>query len=148
MKKTILAYLIRLMVMVGFIFVTSSCGTIISQRESLSVSEDVPLSEFIIGRWEYEGTHKYENSDYVADVSWVYTFVNNKNVLIWTTYDGTTCTYEFVEAELLSIDCSPRMIELMTWSVKRDGQDLLIQRLDNGANGNGELLKFTRVKIR
>src|SRR5687768_12615429 len=106
MKKTTLVYLVRLALMIGSILVISACRTIISQRDSRSVSEDAPISEFIIGRWEYEGTHKYEKSDYVADVTWVYTFVDKKNVLIWTTYDGTTCTYEFVEAELLSIDCS------------------------------------------
>jgi hypothetical protein len=120
----------------------SSCGT--GSRETLAVSEDTPLSEFIIGRWKYEGKHKYENSEYVADVFWEYTFVDEQKFLIWTGNDGGTCADEFV---LLSIDCSPRMLDLMTWSVKRDGQVLLIQRL-NDPYGDGELLKFKRVKTR
>jgi hypothetical protein len=116
------------------------------QSESLYVPENVPLSEFIIGRWKYEGKHKFENSEYVADVYWEYTFEDEKKLLIWTGNDGGTCAYQLIEAELLSIDCSPRMIDLMTWSIKRDGQALLIQRLD-ATYGDGELLRFERIKI-
>ena len=42
--------------------------------------------------------------------------------------DGGTCAYESIEAEFLSIDCSPRMTHLMIWAISRDGQDFRIQR--------------------
>ena len=145
MKKFAIKNSIRLFVIIVSILFGSSCRT--DSKETLAVSEDAPLSEFIIGRWKYEGKHKFENSEYVDDVLWEYTFVNEKKLLIWTVNDGGTCAYEFIEAELLSIDCSPRRIDLMTWSIKRDRQDLLIQRLD-APYGDGELLRFERVKMR
>jgi hypothetical protein len=147
-KKTAFENSIKFILIIGSILISSSCGIAMRQSEPLDVSEDVPLSENIIGRWKYEGKHKYENSEYVADVFWEYTFVDEKKLLIWTGDDGGTCAYEFIEAELLSIDCSPRMIELMIWSIKRDAQDLLIQRLDSEPYGDGELLRFERVTIR
>ena len=146
MKQTAINYSAILILIIGLILFASGCRTRIEQSESLYKPENAPLSEFVIGKWKYEGTHKYENSEYIADVFWEYTFVDEKKLLIWTGNDGGTCSYKFIETELLSIDCSSRMIDLMTWSIKRDGQDLLIQRLDS-PYGDGELLRFERIKI-
>jgi hypothetical protein len=147
MKQTAIKSSATLTLIIGLILTASSCGSRMEQSESLYVPENVPLAEFIIGRWKYEGKHKFENSEYVADVYWEYTFVDEKKFLIWTGNDGGACVYKLIEEELLSIDCSPRMIELMTWSIKRDGQALLIQRLD-APYGDGELLRFERVNMR
>ncbi|MBI5354547.1 MAG: hypothetical protein HZB50_18050 [Chloroflexi bacterium] len=148
MQKTAFENSVKFTLIICSILIATSCSIGIRQNESLDMPEDMPLSEFIIGRWKYEGKHKFESSEYIADVFWEYTFVDETNLLIWTGNDGGTCTYKFIEAELISIDCSPRMIELMTWSVKRDDQDLLIQRLDSESYGDGELLRFERIPIR
>jgi hypothetical protein len=108
------------------------------QSKPENISVDAPLSQFILGRWKYEG---YGNSDKLVE----YTFVDDKVIKIWTGNDGGTCVYNFIEPEVISIDCSPRMIERMKWSVKRDGQFLLIQQLDTEELNGGEQLKFERV---
>jgi hypothetical protein len=145
MKKRVNRCSIKLFVIIVSVLFSSGCGT--RSTETVGVSEETPLPQFLIGTWQYEGKHKYEGSESVADVFWVYRFVDEKKLLIWAGNDGGTCAYRFIEAELLSIDCSPRMNELMIWSINRDGQDLLIQRL-GGPYGDGELLRFERVKTR
>jgi hypothetical protein len=111
------------------------------QSQSKDIPADAPLTEFIIGRWKYEGKYYYEGYGY-ADIDWEYTFVDEKVIKIQTAEDSGTCRYQFIDSGVMSIDCSPRMLDVMTWSVKRDGQFLLIQR-----NG-GEELKFERITNR
>jgi len=129
---------VRLLLIIFSVLFVSDCSFHIGQSKSENISVDAPLSEFILGRWKYEG---YGNSDRSVE----YTFVDDKIIKIWTGYDGGTCVYNFTEPEVISIDCSPRMIEQMKWSLKRDGQFLLIQRLDTEELKGSEQLKFERV---
>jgi len=124
--------------MVFSVLFVSSCGIETEQNKPQNISEDIPLSKFIIGKWKYEGKYYYKGYGY-SDIFWEYTFVDDSIIKILTYSDGGTCSYKFIESEVILIDCSPRMIELMSWSVKRDGQFLLIQRT------GGEELKFERV---
>ena len=132
--------------LVSLLFILS-CGIFREQGEPAGFSDDMPLSDFIMGRWKYEGKYYYEGYGY-SDIFWEYTFLEKNVIKIWTGNDGGTCSYKFIEPEVISIDCSPRMIDIMKWSVKRDGQSLLIQRLDNGNLKGGEQLKFQRVSSR
>jgi len=124
-----------------------SCSTHSEQTEPQNISPETPLSEFIIGRWKYEGKYYYEGYGY-SDIFWEYTFVDENIIKIWTGNDGGTCSYSFIESEVISIDCSPRTAELMKWSVKRDSQFLLIQRLKTDNLEDGEQLQFERVEGR
>ena len=128
------------------VLLLSSCKIEGEENKNPNLSTDTPLSEFIIGRWKYEGKYHYGNS--ASDISWEYTFVDEKVIKIWTGDDGGTCTYEFIEPEMISIDCSPRMMDKMKWSIKRDSQFLLIQRLETEQSKGGEQLKFERVADR
>jgi hypothetical protein len=142
-KSTIRVPVIPFWIVFSVVFV-SSCGIQAEQSRLDDIPVGAPLSEFIIGRWKYEGKYYYEGYGY-SDIFWEYTFVDEKVITIWTGNDGGTCVYSFIEPEVISIDCSPRMIEQMKWSVKRDNQFLLIQRLDTDELKGGEELKFERV---
>src|SRR5688500_5784783 len=103
----------------------------------LTVPEDIPLEEFVIGRWLYEGEVYYENLGY-RQVHWDYWFEDG-NIFKVYTGDGTTCKYEFISTDEIAIDCSPRSLELWTIKVERDGQSLLVYRSDS------EVLRFERI---
>jgi len=124
-ENTMIGNATKLLLIIFLILFASSCGIEKEQNRLPDISEDAPLSEFILGKWKYEGKYYYEGYGY-SDIYWEYTFVDNKVIKIWTGNDGGTCTYKFIEAEVISVDCSPRMLELMTWSVKRDSEYLLI----------------------
>jgi len=139
MKKSTISNAARLLLIV--FSVLSAFGCEINQAQNQDFPTDAPLSEFIIGRWEYKGEYYFEGYG-SAKIDWEYTFVDDKVIKIRTAEDSGTCSYQFIEPNVMSIDCSPRMLDLMTWSVKRDDQFLLIQR------SGGEELRFERVTNR
>jgi hypothetical protein len=144
MKKSISRNVVRLLLMIFSVLFASNCGIQMEQTKPEDIPADAPLSEFIIGKWKYEGKYYYEGYGY-SDIFWEYTFVDGEVIKIWTGNDGGTCSYKFTEPEVISIDCSPRMTEIMKWSVRRDGQFLLIQRSESGQSNGGEQLQFERV---
>ena len=144
MKKSTINNVVRLLLAFFLAGLVSSCSTQVEQSKPRDIPGDTPLSEFIIGRWKYEGQYYFDGYGY-SDIFWEYTFVDESVIKIWTGNDGGTCAYNFIELEVISIDCSPRMIELMKWSLKRDGEFLWIQRLETEELEGGEQLKFERV---
>ena len=141
MNKISIVNIIKLFLIFVTVLVIVSCGIDGERNNFPDVSENMPLSKFMLGKWKYEGKYYFEGYGY-SDIYWEYTFEDDKVIKIWTGYDGGTCTYEFIEEDVISIDCSPRMLELMTWSIRRDGQYLFIQRV------NEEELRFERVTER
>ena len=103
----------------------------------LVVPDDIPIEEFVIGRWLYEGDVDYENLGY-RKVHWDYWFEDG-NVFKVYAGDGTTCKYEFVDTDEIAIDCRPRSLDPWTIKVERDGQFLLVHYSD------GKTLKFKRI---
>ena len=103
----------------------------------LTVPENIPLEEFVIGRWLYEGEVYYENLGY-RQVHWDYWFEDG-NIFKVYAGDGTTCKYEFINTNDIAIDCSPRSLDPWIIKVERDGQFLLVYR------SNDEILRFERV---
>ena len=144
MKKSTIHTITKFLLVIFSILLVSGCRAEVERDKTPNVSSDAPLSEFIIGRWKYEGKYYYEGYGY-TDISWEYDFVDDKIITIWTGDDGGTCNYKFTEPEVISVDCSPRMREIMKWSVKRNGQFLLIQRLDSEQLKGGGQLEFERV---
>jgi hypothetical protein len=113
-----------------------SCGSG-SPNADLVVPENIPLEEFVIGRWLYEGEVYYENVGY-RKVHWDYWFEDG-NVFKVYAGDGTTCKYEFIDSDEIAIDCRPRILDPWIIKVERDGQSLLVHRSD------GETLGFERI---
>ncbi len=87
--------------------------------------DDEPLSEFIMGAWKYEGDCTQNGYTY-HDCFWVYTFERHNVLRIATENDGGTCRYELSAPGRVSVDCSPRLLDLMTWSIERDEERLWI----------------------
>ncbi|HLO14105.1 MAG TPA: hypothetical protein VK206_04690 [Anaerolineales bacterium] len=147
MKKSNIDITAKFLLIIFSILFVSSCRGETERNKTPTVANDVPLSEFIKGRWKYEGKYYYEGYGY-SDISWEYTFVDENVIKIRRGDDRGMCTYKFIEPEIISIDCGPRMTEIMKWSLKRDGQFLLIQRLKTDELKGGEQLKFERVTER
>ncbi len=103
--------------------VLSGCST---PATSQVASADEPLSDFMIGTWKYEGDYTYRGYTY-RDSFWVYSFQRDHVLRIWTKYDSGTCRYEHSAPNKILVDCSPRALDVETWSVERDGEFLLIQ---------------------
>lgn len=137
MKKTSINNAIKFLPIFVVILIVANCESSGETKSIPDISEDISLSEFMLGKWKYEGEYYFEGYGY-SDIYWEYTFVDDKVIKIWTGNDGGICSYEFIEENLISIDCNPRMQELMIWSIRRDGQYLLIQRMDE------EELRFKR----
>jgi hypothetical protein len=112
------------------------CGSALPTAD-LVVPDNIPLEEFVIGRWLYEGDVYYENLGY-RKVHWDYWFEEG-NVFKVYAGDGTTCKYEFIDSDEIAIDCRPRSIEPWVMRVERDGQFLLVHRSDD------ETLRFVRI---
>jgi hypothetical protein len=119
------------------ILLLSSCGA--KNNEPEIVAEDVPLSQFIIGRWQYMSEVNTENRD--DDIELIYMFEEGNVVKIWTG-DGVTCKYEFIGSNEISVDCSPRNLYPFTLNLERDGQFLLVDSPSN------ELRRFQRINQR
>jgi hypothetical protein len=113
-----------------------SCASA-SPNVDLTVPENMPLEEFVIGRWLYEGEVYYENVGY-RKVHWDYWFEDG-NIFKVYAGDGTTCKYEFIDIDEIAIDCRPRILEPWTIKVERDSQSLLVHR------SNNEILRFERI---
>ncbi len=128
-----------------------------------NVAADAPLSEFIIGRWGYRGLAFFKGYGN-QQVYWEYTFRDTRyhdpaqpglEINMWWdsgdkllgmyTGDGETCAYRFSGPDVLTVDC-PRSITVSTLSVKRHGQDLLLQWLDRGDGTVGETFRFIRCR--
>ena len=112
------------------------CGSV-SPTANLIVPDDIPIEEFVIGRWLFEGDVYYENLGY-REVHTDYWFEEG-NVFKVYSGDGTTCKYEFIDADEIAIDCRPRSLDPWTIKVERDGQFLLVHYSD------GQTLKFKRI---
>ena len=112
------------------------CGSV-SPTANLIVPDDIPIEEFVIGRWLFEGDVYYENLGY-RKVHTDYWFEEG-NVFKVYSGDGTTCKYEFIDADEIAIDCRPRSLDPWTIKVERDGQFLLVHYSD------GQTLKFKRI---
>jgi hypothetical protein len=116
--------------------VLHSCAWI-SPEADLVLPDNIPLEEFVIGRWLYEGDVYFENLGY-RKVHWDYWFEAG-NVFKVYAGDGTTCKYEFIDSDEILIDCSPRLLDPWILRVERDGQSLLVHRSEN------ETLRFERI---
>ena len=121
---------------VMLVFMLMGCGSS-PPAADLIVPDNIPLEEFVIGRWLYEGDVYFENLGY-RKVHWDYWFEEG-NVFKVYSGDGTTCKYEFIDSDKIAIDCRPRSVEPWVIKVERDGQFLLVHYSD------GKILKFKRI---
>ena len=136
MKTLFFGRLMKITLVVMLVPVLMGCGSV-PPTADLVVPDDIPIEEFVIGRWLYEGDVYYENLGY-RKVHWDYWFEND-NVFKVYAGDGTTCKYEFIDSDDIAIDCRPRSLDPWTIKVERDGQFLLVHYSD------GKTLKFKRI---
>ena len=136
MKISFFDKLMKIALAVMLLPVLMGCGSV-PPTADLAVPDNIPLEEFVIGRWLYEGEVYYENYGY-SKVHWVYWFEDD-NVFKVYTGDGTTCKYEFIDDDEIAIDCGPRIKDPWILKVERDGQFLLVHYPD------GKTLKFERI---
>lgn len=136
MKTLLFHKCMKITLIAMFVLASTGCGSAPSAVD-LVAPENIPLEGFVIGRWLYEGDVYYENLGY-RKVHWDYWFEDD-NVFKVYTGDGTTCKYEFIDADEITIDCRPRSLDPWRIKVERDGQFLLVHYPD------GKTLKFNRI---
>ena len=136
MKKLSFDGSLEIILALLFLPAVLNCGSA-TPRVDLEAPDDIPLEEFVIGRWLYEGEVYYENLCY-RKVHMDYWFEEG-NVFKIYAGDGTTCKYEFIDSDEISIDCRPRSIEPWTMRVERDGQFLVVHLSDD------QTLRFERI---
>ncbi len=125
------------------LFVIIASSLLISSCEA-KASADPALARFVVGTWVYEGDYQYRGTTY-PDEYRLYTFESGPVVWISTGEDGSRCTYEFVSTDTMRIDCNGAGRELKALRVRREGDYLLIQELDERLSPLGEQLRFTKV---
>ena len=123
------------------ILVVASCSLHDSERDLDSVyPTTLPISEYIIGRWETEATF---DDSYAYEVEFLTT--NTVKFIVLTEHkrlvDGTTSDYYFVSADSIFVD-NLRIIGGEEWKLVRDGQELLVYRT---VFNNTTLFRFTRI---
>ena len=121
---------------VMLVFIVMGCGSAHSAAD-LVAPDNISLEEFVIGRWLYEGEVYYENLGY-RKVHWDYWFEEGNVFKVYAS-DGTTCKYEFIDSDEITIDCRPRSVEPWVIKVEREGQSLLVHYSDS------KTLKFKRI---
>ncbi len=125
-------------VMTACVLLVSGCGA------QATATPDPALAQFINGAWTYEGDYEYRG-DTLTGVYRNYSFEAGNVVWISTGETGSQCTYQFAGADVLRVKCEPDQYDARALSVKRDGESLLIQELDDRLSPLGEQLRFTRV---
>ncbi len=109
-----------------------------------TATADPALAQFITGTWTYEGDYVYGGNT-LTDVYRNYSFEEGNVLWISTGEVGSQCAYQFTGADVLRVDCQPDQFDMWALSVKRDGESLLIQELDDRLSPLGEQLRFARV---
>ena len=118
--------------LVAVLLVLQACATWPALRtEPTSLPTDLPLPEFILGRWRSTAAYGAGGSE------WPYSFeiwFEDQDTLkiLWFNedgqfLDGDTVEYSFTTPDSITID-SRRAADKETWALKREGQSLLIDR--------------------
>ncbi len=130
--------------MIVSLLLVSGCSNLIGGDQAASATTDPALAQFVSGTWVYEGDYLYRGMQY-SDVYRGYSFEDGRIVWISTGEEGSRCTYHFTGPEVLAVECEPQPLDLRALLVRREGESLLIQELDERLSPLGEQLKFTKV---
>lgn len=129
MKKYLITTFFQLLFAYFFVAALSSCN--LASGKQIDIPENVPLNEFIIGKWTSEeidnsegkeSTYKYE-IEFVDDDSVKFVVLSLEGEFL----DGATSKYKFVDSNSIFVD-NKRVQGGEQWLLERGGQRLIIHR--------------------
>jgi hypothetical protein len=146
MKKHLISTFFQLLLASIFVAAISSCS-LVSEKQ-IDIPDNVPLNEFIIGKWTSEQIDNSEGTE--STYKYEIEFVNADSVkfvvlsLEGEFLDGATSKYNFVDSNTLFVD-NKRIQSGEQWLLERDGQRLIVHRT---IDSKTDRIVFARISNR
>ena len=146
MKKYLISTFFQLLIASLIVAAISSCN-LVSEKQ-IDVPDNVPLNEFIIGKWTSEeidtsegkeSTYKYE-IEFVDEDSVKFVVLSLEDEFL----DGATSNYNFVDSNMIFVD-NARIQGGEQWLLERDGQRLIVHRT---IDSETDRIVFARISNR
>jgi hypothetical protein len=146
MKKHLISTFFQLLLASLFVAAISSCNLV--NGKQIDIPDNVPLNEFIIGKWTSEqidnsegkeSTYKYE-IEFVDEDSVKFVVLSLEGEFL----DGATSKYNFVDSDTIFVD-NKRIQGGEQWLLERDGQRLIVHRT---IDSETDRIVFARISNR
>lgn len=111
----------------GFIFIRAIYLQTFPKIDINKYSKDMPLSEFIIGKWKVVSIFDLVTGETLEPNFPSFIFVDEDTV---DYSDFTMAVYKFVEPNIIEVD-NIRVLGIETWVLEREGNNLIIHATNN-----------------